>query len=61
VILGCVLVHGFLAYLVRSSGFMAKTGSGSFGVGADGLVIEVGFDVSGLFRVSRFWWGVWCS
>jgi hypothetical protein len=42
-------VRGFPADLARSLGFHAKTGSGSFWVGADGLVIGVSFSVSGLF------------
>jgi hypothetical protein len=42
-------VRGFLADLARSLGFSAKTGSGSFWVGADELVIGVGFSVSRLF------------
>jgi hypothetical protein len=48
VILICVSVRGFSVYLTRTSGFPAETGSGSFGVGADGLVIGVGFGVFGL-------------
>jgi len=43
-------VRGFPADLARTSGFQVETCSRSFGVGADGLVIGVGFGVSGLFR-----------
>jgi hypothetical protein len=48
-------VHGFPVDLARLSGFPAETGSGSFWVGADGLVIGVGFgdcyglELTGLF------------
>jgi hypothetical protein len=41
-------VRGFPADLARTSGFPAETGSGSFGVGANGSVIGVGFGDSGL-------------
>jgi len=55
VIMGCVSVCGFSGYLARTSGFPAETGSRSFGVGADGLVIGVGFGDSGLC------FGAWVS
>jgi hypothetical protein len=41
-------VRGFPADLARTSGFPAETGSRLFGVGADGLVIRVGFGDSDL-------------
>jgi hypothetical protein len=48
-------VRGFPVDLARSSGFLAETGSGSFWVGADGLVIGVGFsDCYGLELTSLF-------
>jgi hypothetical protein len=41
-------VRGFPVDLARTLGFPAETGSGSFRVGANGLVIGVGFGDSGL-------------
>jgi hypothetical protein len=48
-------VRGFPADLARTSGFQVETCSRSFGVGADGLVIGVGFGDSGLC------FGAWVS
>lgn len=41
-------VHGFPADQARTSGFSAEIGFGSFGIGANELVIGVGFGDSGL-------------
>jgi len=46
-------VRGFSTNLARLSGFPVEIGSGSFWVGANGLVIEVGFGVME-FRLWNF-------